>query len=397
MAQPNKITKRLTTISLYGMSRLLAVASVLLISLVIVTFHSTELWGEYAEILIWSNVVLLFLGFGSHDYLLRSFSRSPSTIDQQWTVNFTTRSLLFIPAAVVVFLAPVFQGYEWLILGLILFQFINTAFRVLLLYHRDFAFNIKVELLYNVAVITALWVMMDTLDLGLLILIISLGQLLKALCYGVFYLKGFKNVKWGIAWNDLARSTPFFIPLAVGTVRMKVDIYYGTYFFSVNDLSKYQIFLSFLMLAQMAGPFILNPYLKNFYRSGTMVNKLQKLFFWYGWPFAILMSVAMFVALTYVYQLDFTMLQYLLAFVFIAPLMFHTTLVSEYYKENKQKQIAVFSSVLVVLQIVLGYFLISASGIDGALILKVLGQWAIVIVLWWWLRRKNRRTIPVEV
>ena len=55
------------------MSQLLSVFSVLILSYIIIQFHSIELWGEYVEILIWTNVFLLFLSFGNNDYLLKLY------------------------------------------------------------------------------------------------------------------------------------------------------------------------------------------------------------------------------------------------------------------------------------------------------------------------------------
>ena len=142
----------------------------------------------------------------------------------------------------------------------------------------------------------------------------------------------------------------------------------------------------------MVGPFILNPYLKNFYRSGQeTVQKLHKVFFAGGWIVALLMTCAMYLAFVFVYDFQFTWKQYLLAFIFMVPLMVHSTLVNEYYKKYLQGKIAFFSTILVVVQVGLGYFLIRDFEINGALALKALGQWAIVLLLWWWIRRKKEQ------
>lgn len=392
MTDRNKIWHRFTTISLYGMSQLMMLASVLLISFVVVRWHSTELWGHYAELLIWSNVILMVLGFGSHDYLLRRFSDAPSKIYQVWTSNFITRGLLLIPALTLVLLLPFFREVIWGMALWVVLYFVNSSFRVLILFHRNFTFNILVEAIYNVVVIGLLFWFLESLDLRTLILAIVIGQGVKTLLFSGFYLGKFKNIKWQYDFKGLSASVPFFIPMAVGTLRMKMDAYYGTWFFDAHDLSKYQVFLSFLMLAQMAGPFVLNPYLKNFYRSGeVLVGKLHKTFFSLGWLLALAMTGVMYVALTFIYEFDFTWEQYALGFAFMVPLMVHTTLVNEYYKKYLQKKIALFSSVLVVLQVVLGYYLIQSFEIDGALLLKVLGQWGIVIALWLWIRNRREK------
>jgi O-antigen/teichoic acid export membrane protein len=228
------------------------------------------------------------------------------------------------------------------------------------------------------------------LDLEILLTILIVAYGVKALCYGIYFLKDFKQVAIELNLKQLKYSIPFFIPIAVGTIRVKIDAYYGTHFFSVTDLSKYQIFLSFLVLAQMVSSFALTPYIKNFYRAkDTVIIDLQRRFFKFGWVYAVFMGLMMFIALSMIYQLTFTFYQYLLGVLFMIPLFLHILLISEYYKKNLQTKIAFFAFVIVLVQIISGYFLISYWSIDGALILKVFGQWSIVIILWLWIRKRR--------
>lgn len=122
-----------------------------------------------------------------------------------------------------------------------------------------------------------------------------------------------------------------------------------------------------------------------------MIIDLQKRFFIFGWIFAVFMGLLMFIALSMIYELTFTFNQYLLAILFMIPLFLHVLLISEYYKKKKQTKIALFASIIVLLQIVLGYYLIYYWSINGALILKVFGQWGIVIILWLWIKRNRKR------
>ena len=389
MKQKKKIISRLKIISQYGVSQLLAVFSILLVSLIIVRFHSVELWGEYAELLIWSNFFLLFLSFGNHDFLLKEFSKSPSTINQQWTSNLIARSILLIPSFLLIYFIPIFNSLEFLIFILILLQFFNQSFKVLIVYHRKFNYTIWVEIGFNICLFAIIFFTLETIDLKGLIIAIIIAQALKLIGYS-FLLKGFNNIRYHFQFDELKRAAPFFVPLAVGTIRVKVDAYYGTHFFNVSDLSKYQIFISFLALAQMSSSFAITPYLKNYYRSSTsLINKIQRRFFAFGWLFAIAIVVFMYLIISFVYGLDFSINQYILAFIFIIPLFLHVLLVSEYYKKDEQNKIALFASIIVLFQIGLGYFLINKWHINGALILKVLGQWGIVIILWLWIRNKK--------
>ncbi|MDY8138861.1 hypothetical protein [Aquimarina sp. 2201CG5-10] len=385
----SKIRSRLKTISFYSLSQVLGVFSVLLLSFIIIRFHTSELWGRYSEILIWSNFFILFLGFGSRDYLLKAFSQSPAVIYKNWINNTITRSLLLIPCFLILYLIPVFKDLEILIFILIGIQFLNQSFKVLILFHRDFKFNIYVEILYNLFLITYLF-SINSIQIEKLIILISVMQSIKFICYILYYSKKFRNIKYQIQFNSIKESIPFFIPLVIGTIRVKIDAYYGTFFFDFNTLSKYQVFLSFLMLAQMGSSFVLNPFLKNFYRSkDLLIYKLKKQLFWLGFPFSLLITGGMYIIIEYIYKLQFTILHYAFAFIYMIPLFLHMLLVNEYYKKNLQSKIAIMAVFLTLFQAILGYYLIKNWNINGALILKTIGQWSIVIILWLWIKRKN--------
>ena len=101
--------------------------------MVIVRFKSVELWGEYAEILIWSNLFLLFLSFGNNDYLLKTFSEYPSKVNQNWLNNILARSFLLIPSGILIFFTPAFFDIEIDVLLLVLLKFLNQSFKSLIL------------------------------------------------------------------------------------------------------------------------------------------------------------------------------------------------------------------------------------------------------------------------
>ena len=90
----------------------------------------------------------------------------------------------------------------------------------------------------------------------------------------------------------------------------------------------------------MVSSFALTPYIKNFYRAkDTVIIDLQRRFFKFGWIYAIFMGLMMFIALSMIYQLTFTVYQYLLGVLFMIPLFLHILLISEYYKKNLQTKI----------------------------------------------------------
>lgn len=385
MLLKTKSTNRLKTISLYSISQLLSFLSVFLFSIFIIKFHSTKLWGEYAELLIWTNFFLLFLGFGSNDYLLKQFSKSPSSIFKDWTINIKSRSAFLILTAIIIYFLPIFLTVKLLIFSLIAIQFFTQSFKILILYHRHFKFSILVDVIYNIALISLLLYFKSNLNIRNLILIVISIQSLKFLFYFSYYYKSiislfFKN---NINFNHLKYAIPFFIPTVIGTIRVKIDAYYGTYFFDEITLSKYQILLNFLFLAQMISAFIINPFLKNIYRlKDKTTESLHRKFFIFGWFFSIILILFTYVVITYIYNLEFTLLQYGFAYLFTVPLFLHLLLINEFYKKNKQKEVVIIATLIVFPQLFIGYFSIKKWNVDAALILKATTQWIIVFLLW---------------
>ena len=390
MSKKSKHIRRLKTISLFGVSQLTSVLSIVILSLIIIRFHSAELWGQYAEVLIWTNVFLLFLSFGNNDYLLKSFSKKPSTINQKWLNNLIARSILLVPSMILIYFIPFFKGIEPLIFTLIILQFINQSFKSLIVYHRKFQLNIIIELLALSLMLSQVILKIEYLSLIIIIKIICFVHFIKLIAFSIFLFKDFKQIKLLVQFSELKKSLPFFIPLIIGTFRSKIDTYYGAHFFNPIQLSKYQVLISFLALAQMSSAFAITPYLKNFYRlKNESVSKIQKQFFIYGWIYAIIVIFVTFIILSKVYQLAYSLIQYSLAFIFIIPLFLHILLVSEYYKKEQQYRIALFTSIIVSIQFFIGYYLIKNWSLDGALLVKAFGQWCIVILLWVWIKRRK--------
>ena len=386
-----KLYQRLKTVTLYSAGQMLSVFSVLLLSLFIIKFHSVTLWGSYAELLIWTNFFLIFLSFGSYGSLLKSFSSTPSKVNQLWVNNLLTRSILLIPSIILITYIPLFNDVEVWVILLILFQFLTQSFKVLVVFHREFKLSIFAEITFNLVLLGLLVLKIKTLDLNSLIQIICLAYFFKSIIYSTFLIKGFSNIHYSFSLKELSISLPFFIPMLVGTVQIKMDMYYGSHFFDTVTLSKYQILINFLMLAQMGSSFIVTPFIRIFYRSkDTLIQTIQNQFFYYGWAFSLVAVGIIYLMVNFIYGFEFNWYQYLLVFLFIVPLLLHITLINEYYKKNLQYKVVVFASIIVFIQLFLGYFLIMNFEITGALSLKVIGQWLTVLILWVWMKRNNR-------
>ncbi|MEP0262729.1 hypothetical protein [Dokdonia sp.] len=380
--QYSKLLTRAKTVSLYGFGQSIPMIAQLIISLLIIKKHSTALWGEYVTLLLWVNLIVIFSYFGNKNYLLKQFSEQPGKIYTTWLSNFSTRFLVFFLIGIFVFFIPLFEPYRLLILSWIFLLFYNQSFEVLILYQKDFKFNFITELIRNSSVVGVLLFFDGMLQLDQFLYIIIGGLLIKAIFYSVFYFKTLQSTKITLDSQSLIASIPFLIPMVLGTLRTKIDSYYGTIYFTKEDLSQYQIFISLIAILQLGAAYMINPFIKIFYRiSKKTRNAIEKQFLFLGIIIGAIATTVIYVIITYIYEFTFSPTSYLLAYLFIITLFVHLLLINEFYKNDKQTLVAIIIGVTALVQIILGYFTIDTYQSIGALSIKMIGQWIVVLAL----------------
>ena len=380
--QYSKLLDRIKTVSLYGFGQAIPMVAQLIISLLIIKKHSTALWGAYVTLFLWVNFLILFAYFGNKSYLLKQFSEQPGKIHTLWLSNFSTRFFVFLLTGVAVFFIPLFESHQWLVLFWMFLLYYNQSFEVLILYQTDFKFNFITEFIRNSLVILALLFFKETLQLELFLYIILSGLIIKTLCYTIYYRKIFVNTPIVLDKQSLVASIPFLIPMALGTIRTKIDSYYGTIYFTKEDLSTYQIFISLIGLIQLGSAYMINPFIKTFYRISKKTRTIiEKQFVYLGIGIGVIITAAIYGIITYVYEFAFSTTSYVLAYLFVSTLFIHLLLINEFYKNNKQIQVAYITGIVALIQVIFGYFIIDTYQATGALTIKVIGQWMIVIVL----------------
>ena len=383
-----KLILRFKIVSLYGLSQSIAPIGQLLISFIIIKYKSIELWGGYVEILIWINLLLLFLSFGSNDYLLKIFSKNPSKSYQLWFTNSISRIILLIPCIIIIFNSPVFDEISWLSSVWLLFIFIGQSYKVLILYHKDFKFSLITEILYNALFLLLIILKIDLIDLKTILTMVVLANIFKSIIYIYYYFKKMNDLKWAFDFTSLRSSIPFFIPVALGTVRVKIDTYFANSFFNPTDLGKYQILISFLSIGHITTTYFVNPFLKVFFRlNGKIIKKIRTQFFIFGLFYGLLFIFLIYLMISKVYLIQFSFENYMVAYAFLVPLFFQMLIVNQIYKYDQQFIVSYTALFVIVLQISIGYLLVKYQGIQGALLLKAGSQWLITILLWFWFRK----------
>lgn len=389
--QVTKLISRLKIISLYGFGQSISPLGKLIFSYLIIKYQSIELWGSFTQIAIWIYLILVLLSFGNNDYLLKKFSLNPSNIFQSWLTHLLSRGVLLLPCALILIFSPLFKQNLYICLLWLFLLFIAQAYSVLILYFKDFKLNLIGELLYSSCLIIGILLFNHNIDLESILTVILLATSLKALLFIIFYSKRTMQAKLDVDFSVLLKSLPFFIPAILGTLRFKIDTYFANTFFSISDLGKYEIFISLLVFGQTIVTFFINPFLKNFFRlKMTIIDKIMKQFFVIGFIYACLFTTATYLIITHIYGLDFSLFNYLMAFVFIVPLFVHILLINQMYKNNLQKDVSIFAFIIVLLQITFGLIMQDNYEINEAFILKAFSQILISVSLWFWLNKRLR-------
>ena len=377
-----KIAQRLKTVTQYGFGQSIVVATQLLLSLIVIKKHDASLWGEYVELLLWVNIPAIIVYFGNKNYLLKAFSDRPAAVYQTWFTNLLSRGLLFVASVLIVIWIPLFQDHLLIIILWVFLLYYNQGFESLIIHDRNFKLSIYTELSRNILLILSLLACISILDLRLLILLVLGAALIKAIVYSFYYFRKFYGVRFIIDYSILLVLLPFFIPMFLGTIRSKTDAYYGTLFFSKEDLSHYQVFISLMMLVQLGASYVINPFLKNFYRVKQQIaSQIERQFTLLGLLVGIAFIPILYVLAQYLYGFDYSLLSYAFAFLFVITVFIHLLLISEFYKYNRQMSVAGMTALVAIIQIIVGYYLIHDYHIEGALATKALGQWLIIILL----------------
>ncbi|WP_282043850.1 hypothetical protein [Winogradskyella flava] len=383
-----KLVSRLKIISLYGLGQSISPLGKLIFSYLIIKYQSIELWGSFTQIAIWIYLILVFLSFGNNDFLLKKFSLQPSNIFQTWLTHLLSRAILLLPCALIIIFSPLFKENLYTCILWLFLLFIVQAYNVIILYFKDFKLNLIGELFYSSTLIFGVITFNNSIDLDSIITIMLLATGVKAILYITYYFKRTLQTKIDIDLSVLGKSLPFFIPAILGTIRFKIDTYFANTFFSISDLGKYEIFISLLVFGQTIVTFFINPFLKNFFRLKTnIVNKIKKQFIVLGVFYGVLFTTVTYLVITHIYSLDFSMFNYLTAFVFIVPIFVHILLINQMYKNNLQKDVSIFAFTIVLLQITFGLVMQENYGVDEAFYLKAFSQVLITIILWFWLNK----------
>lgn len=379
----NKFKERISTILWNSFFSLIVPLLNFLLYLIVLQLSNPTAWGKLVGLLLVVNLVQHIMSWGSTPYLLRAFSREPAGIGKEWQKVFTSRGLfIFLPILCFLWLYPHPLG-AWLSLWLLaLFSF--RALEVFVVYNRQFKEAIVSEV--SGFILLAVGIFFDPYfitPLGFAQLF-AVSTMLKGLLLSIFfYRQALANFTWRIDFSYFWIAFPFALVSVAGLLHEKIDLYIVALLGTEEELGKYHVLISALVLLKTGAAFILQPYVKNIYRlPSSSLRKLSRKMILAGGLIVISGVIALWILIPLIFGFDFSSEVYLLGALFTFPYYAYIIPTYRLYKHSKEQTVVLFSGIAILINSVLSVILIPSYGLKGALIATTIAEWTIMLIFW---------------
>ena len=370
----NKILHRGYPIFLNALKSVLSPLLSLTLSYLIVHFYGKGLWGEFVRFLLFFYIEGIVTNWGSKMYLLRSFSKNPSKIIDNWQSYFLIRVpwvFIFLILTLFFYELKYFPYLAIWLLGL----FIKNSFVPVVYYKRDFGKLIFADSLGYIILFLILYFTKQDFNLDRFISLYAISILISSTCYLFFYKSFLKKWTGEFKTELLLLGLPFTLLAITGFLHSKIDLYVFNFYTNKSTLGSYQIVSSLFVFLQYIAGIIIFPYLKNIYRmSEKSLNKMKTAMILYG--LIITLFGTFFIALILnLYGIYLPRKAYIIGFFISFPCFIYTIDIYEILKIRKEKIVVGISFIALLLNFFISIFLLELGmKIEGVLLSNALTQ-----------------------
>lgn len=358
-----------------------------IVSFIVVRTESKELWGEFVLHLFIINFTAHVLNWGSTNFLIRRFSKTPAALSENFYSLFFTRTLFLIPVAI--FYSFLFSAQEAILCVLWLIgSHIIKSIDPIITYSKKYTGQLVLE---TITVVTAGLFLIRSEGITLLYLLqfITFITVLKAIAYAIIYLP--KRSKFKLDFSLIQKSTPFFIIGFSGLIQSKIDSYIIAGFSEKEIVGSYQLFFSFFMLIQVLSGAMILAFNKTLYRAPLKaINKTIRLSFVIGILASTFGSLVIYFILNNLYQLDIPNYYYLIGGLFSFPPFIYSFIILLIYRIGKEKEIVVVNYLAIFLNGFVSYLFVIQNQPYLAIVSTAATQW---LLLFYYLIRKRKLSV----
>lgn len=386
------MNKHLINIAINGVRTFVLPATLFVVSYFVVSNYSKELWGSFVVDLLLINLIALVLNWGNKEHLVRSISKEPNKLGDYFYKNFFTRSILLLPAIILLFfLSEDIVKTTWLISWLI-GLFIYQSAESLIVYTKKFGFQVVIELIALVITLSYLFTIKNIEILGL-VKVFTIAVWVKALFIIVKLFP--KKIVLQFSFKELLMTLPFFVIGFSGLLQSRIDQYVIALFCDKDVIATYQIFLSAFILLQSLSAIIIVPFNKILYRiSITIFNKVQLKITLLSLVIVSVFGLIISWLLNYLYQLDISIIYYLIGILFAFPPFVYVPIIYLFYRVGKEKEIMIVNYLGALFNLALTLYFVFYGNPFNAIIASAIAQWLMLV---WYIYRKKAIVNEVEM
>lgn len=371
-----KLIKRFRIVILNTLANMSAPVANMVCSWLVIRWISPELWGSYTKIFLLLMLALQITGFGSKEFLLREFSKSPKDIFNHWFSSLRSRFFLVIGGIILFVFFPFENDLKITLICWLLVRFLYLSFDPILLFQKKIGITLLLESLALVFFGLLLWIRPENTGVLWLMNSFLLLDALKALVLSVYFSKEIKTaLNGGYRMSFFTGAFPFFLLSISGMISSRADLYLVSFNLDKIQVAQYSVLLNFLIYLQALSNFIFQPFMKNFYRINRQATKRMITQFWgigilvamLGVP-AILWGCAIF------FHLEFNTVFLWIGILYVVPVYFYLPKIYYLYKIGKEKTVLNVNLAGIILNISLNILWLPSLGMTGALLAASLVQ-----------------------
>jgi len=168
----------------------------------------------------------------------------------------------------------------------------------------------------------------------------------------------------------------------MGLFGSRIDQYTVSIMLPKEELGKFNVLKSLLIYTHAGMGFILLPFVKNIYRlPDKVIDKLARRLLAFGLIAIIPYTAAIYIVITYIYNLSFHIVSYVYASLLVLPSTYYTLLIYKFFKKDKQSKVVALGFTAAALSLLLNVLLIPSLHIDGSLLAGICSQWTLLTLL----------------
>ena len=372
--QKLKLSNRMIPVLLNGTKSFLVPAISILFSFLVIRFSDKSIWGDFVPFLLFFHLANTVTNWGSKDFLLRSFSKSPQRKVGDWQDMFVSRLPVLIVAIVTAFMF--FPSEEAVYLSSwVLVAYVSNAVLPIVNDRRDYLAVIVIELTAFVGAITYL-LYQSSLSVNHLLIIYTCYQLGRAILYALRYVSFFRFQSPTFNLSLLVVTFPFFLLALSGFLQSKFDLYIFERFANDVELADYQIISGFLVFSQALATMILMPYVRNIYRMKKgALSKIVRFMVLAGIPIQLASVGAICLVLVWFFDIHPNLIQLALFFAIGYPSFAYAVHVFSSFSQQREKDVLMVSIISAAVNGLMSLILLSLNlGMTGVLIAHALAQ-----------------------